>query len=245
MSRTESFVPFWRSCGHRKAREPFPRLHVIETRLVQTASSACTLVNQRDLCRISAFPFNFFAMATRRTTIIPRGTRSNSRVNPSSTASSSRTQSAQANSHSSHRAESNHLLEERADGPQAHKTSRTNGQKEDAETNIRVIIRCRRRSEREVQENSPIIVTANGRKSQDITIETAAPVTSLGVVTLPPTRTYPFDLVFGPEADQSDIYHDVVSPMLAEVMQGYNCTLFAYGQTGTGKTCVAYCSWKC
>lgn len=58
----------------------------------------------------------------------------------------------------------------------------------------------------------------------------------LGVVTLPPTRTYPFDLVFGPEADQAMIYHDVVSPMLDEVLQGYNCTLFAYGQTGTGKT---------
>jgi len=24
--------------------------------------------------------------------------------------------------------------------------------------------------------------------------------------------------------------------MIAEVLQGYNCTVFAYGQTGTGKT---------
>lgn len=107
---------------------------------------------------------------------------------------------------------------------------------EDAETNIQVVIRCRRRSEREIQENSPIIVTTNGSKSQDITIETANPISSLGIVTLPPTRTYPFDAVFGPEADQAMIYQDVVSPMLEEVLMGYNCTLFAYGQTGTGKT---------
>ncbi|KIJ69381.1 hypothetical protein HYDPIDRAFT_145382 [Hydnomerulius pinastri MD-312] len=107
---------------------------------------------------------------------------------------------------------------------------------DDGETHIQVVVRCRRRSDREIQENSPIIVSSSGAKSQEVTIETSAPVSSLGVVTLPPTRTYPFDLVFGPEADQALIYHDVVSPMLDEVLMGYNCTLFAYGQTGTGKT---------
>jgi len=109
---------------------------------------------------------------------------------------------------------------------------------QDAESNIKVVIRCRRRSEREVHENSPIILSSQGPKSQQVTIETSTPISSLGIVTLPPTRTYPFDLVFGPEADQTAIYNDVVNPMLEEVLQGYNCTLFAYGQTGTGKTCV-------
>jgi hypothetical protein len=28
----------------------------------------------------------------------------------------------------------------------------------------------------------------------------------------------------------------VVAPLIGQVMQGYNCTVFAYGQTGTGKT---------
>ncbi|KAI6022678.1 kinesin motor domain-containing protein [Pisolithus marmoratus] len=98
-------------------------------------------------------------------------------------------------------------------------------QRDDGETNIQVVI-----------PNSPIIVSSNGPKSNEITIETSTPVSSLGVVTLPPTRTYPFDLVFGPEADQAMIYHEVVSPLLDEVIMGYNCTLFAYGQTGTGKT---------
>jgi kinesin family protein 11 len=28
----------------------------------------------------------------------------------------------------------------------------------------------------------------------------------------------------------------VVHPIVEEVMKGFNCTIFAYGQTGTGKT---------
>lgn len=28
----------------------------------------------------------------------------------------------------------------------------------------------------------------------------------------------------------------VVHPVIKEVLAGYNCTVFAYGQTGTGKT---------
>lgn len=35
---------------------------------------------------------------------------------------------------------------------------------------------------------------------------------------------------------QIDVYNAVVSPLLEEVLAGYNCTVFAYGQTGTGKT---------
>lgn len=104
------------------------------------------------------------------------------------------------------------------------------------DTHIQVILRCRGRSEREMQANSPSIVTIESAKTKELTIETTTPVSSLGLVTPIPTRTYPFDLVFGPEATQSMIYHDVVGPMLNEVMMGYNCTLFAYGQTGTGKT---------
>lgn len=110
--------------------------------------------------------------------------------------------------------------------------------KGDGETNIQVILRCRGRSERESLENSPAIVQIEGPKSNSLTIETSLPISSLGVFTSPPTRTYPFDLVFGPEATQSMVYHEVVGPMLAEVLMGYNCTLFAYGQTGTGKTYV-------
>uniref|UniRef100_A0A8C3ARR2 Kinesin-like protein n=1 Tax=Cyclopterus lumpus TaxID=8103 RepID=A0A8C3ARR2_CYCLU len=49
-------------------------------------------------------------------------------------------------------------------------------------------------------------------------------------------KTYTFDMVFGPAAKQIDVYKSVVYPILDEVIMGYNCTVFAYGQTGTGKT---------
>ena len=113
---------------------------------------------------------------------------------------------------------------------------KSSSDRDDSETNIQVVIRSRRRSEREIQDNSPIIVTSTGAKSKELIIEAAAPVSSLGIVQLPPTRKYNYDMVFGPEADQAMLYHDVVHPMLEEVLLGYNCTLFAYGQTGTGKT---------
>jgi kinesin family member 11 len=106
----------------------------------------------------------------------------------------------------------------------------------DGDSHIKVVIRCRRRSDREVQDGSPVIVTTSGPRGEDVAVETASPSSTLGVVTLPPTRTYPFDRVFGPEADQSMVYNDVVAPILEQVLAGYNCTLFAYGQTGTGKT---------
>jgi kinesin family protein 11 len=40
-----------------------------------------------------------------------------------------------------------------------------------------------------------------------------------------------FSVVF-----QIDVYMSVVHPIINEVLAGYNCTVFAYGQTGTGKT---------
>ncbi|XP_061932410.1 kinesin-like protein Klp61F [Apis cerana] len=50
------------------------------------------------------------------------------------------------------------------------------------------------------------------------------------------TKKFTFDKVFGPNAKQIQVYNAVVSPLLEEVLAGYNCTVFAYGQTGTGKT---------
>lgn len=50
------------------------------------------------------------------------------------------------------------------------------------------------------------------------------------------TKKFTFDRTFGPESKQSDVYHVVAGPLINEVLAGYNCTVFAYGQTGTGKT---------
>lgn len=42
--------------------------------------------------------------------------------------------------------------------------------------------------------------------------------------------------MFGPASQQKELYDQAVSPIVYEVLEGYNCTIFAYGQTGTGKT---------
>ncbi|CCX30040.1 Similar to Kinesin-like protein bimC; acc. no. P17120 [Pyronema omphalodes CBS 100304] len=95
------------------------------------------------------------------------------------------------------------------------------------EANINVVVRCRGRSEREKSENSAVVV------SHPSTTEVAL---SLGPNASVENKLYTFDRTFGPEADQQRIYDSVVAPLLNEVLEGYNCTVFAYGQTGTGKT---------
>ena len=44
------------------------------------------------------------------------------------------------------------------------------------------------------------------------------------------------DKVFDAASTQSDVYREIAKPIEADLLQGYNCVLFAYGQTGTGKT---------
>ncbi|KHJ33911.1 putative kinesin-like protein bimc [Erysiphe necator] len=99
---------------------------------------------------------------------------------------------------------------------------------DDEETNINVVVRCRGRNEREVRENSGVILSTNGVKGKTLEL-------SMGPNALN-NKTYNFDRVFSSAADQAMIYEDVVKPALEEMLSGYNCTIFAYGQTGTGKT---------
>jgi kinesin family protein 11 len=82
-----------------------------------------------------------------------------------------------------------------------------------------------------------MIVTTLGTITTSVSIETGPLATVVPSLTAPPaTRTYHFDQVFSPEADQEIVFDSVVKGTLDEVLEGYNCTLFAYGQTGTGKT---------
>lgn len=49
-------------------------------------------------------------------------------------------------------------------------------------------------------------------------------------------QTFTFDQIFDSEASQKSVYEQTVKPLVKYVKQGYNCTVFGYGQTGTGKT---------
>jgi len=43
-------------------------------------------------------------------------------------------------------------------------------------------------------------------------------------------------MCYGDESEQGTIYNESSSPIISNVLEGYNGTIFAYGQTGTGKT---------
>lgn len=51
-----------------------------------------------------------------------------------------------------------------------------------------------------------------------------------------PPKQFTFDSVFDWTSKQSEIYDETSAPIIANVLEGYNGTIFAYGQTGTGKT---------
>ncbi|XP_006831510.1 PREDICTED: kinesin-like protein KIF11 [Chrysochloris asiatica] len=101
--------------------------------------------------------------------------------------------------------------------------------KEEKGKNIQVVVRCRpfNLSERKVNAHS-VVECDHARK--EISIRTA------GLADKSSRKTYTFDMVFGASTKQIDVYRSVVCPILDEVIMGYNCTIFAYGQTGTGKT---------
>jgi kinesin family protein 11 len=78
------------------------------------------------------------------------------------------------------------------------------------ETNINVVVRCRGRNDREVRENSGVVVSTNGIKGSTVDL-------SMGPSALS-NKTYQFDKVFSPAADQGMIFDEVVLPILNEVI---------------------------
>ena len=50
-------------------------------------------------------------------------------------------------------------------------------------------------------------------------------------------RSYTYNLVFGPDATQEDVFYNCsVNKLIDSALEGYSVTIFAYGQTGSGKT---------
>ncbi|AWP16166.1 putative kinesin-like protein KIF3B [Scophthalmus maximus] len=93
---------------------------------------------------------------------------------------------------------------------------------------VRVVVRCRPLSRREAAESENVLHVDD--KLGQITLRNPrAPPDD-------PAKVFTFDAVYGWESRQTDIYDDAVRPLVECVVQGFNGTIFAYGQTGTGKT---------
>ncbi|XVE75941.1 hypothetical protein DITRI_Ditri12bG0132500 [Diplodiscus trichospermus] len=93
---------------------------------------------------------------------------------------------------------------------------------------VQVLLRCRPFSEEELRNNAPQVVTCN-EYQREVAV-------SQNIAGKHIDRVFTFDKVFGPSAQQNDLYEQAVVPIVNEVLEGFNCTIFAYGQTGTGKT---------
>ncbi|XP_061725887.1 kinesin-like protein KIF3A isoform X3 [Cydia pomonella] len=95
--------------------------------------------------------------------------------------------------------------------------------------NVRVVVRVRPMDEREKLEGAPCCVSVDA-------VHGTVAVTRSNAVPPEPPRVYAYDAVFDWTTSQMDIYVQTASPIVEQVLKGYNGTIFAYGQTGTGKT---------
>uniref|UniRef100_A0A8C5AUB3 Kinesin-like protein n=1 Tax=Gadus morhua TaxID=8049 RepID=A0A8C5AUB3_GADMO len=94
--------------------------------------------------------------------------------------------------------------------------------------NVKVVVRCRPLNQKEKQMGSKQAVSVDE-------IRGTITVNKLETQHEPP-KCFTFDTVFGPDSKQLDVYNLTARPIIDSVLEGYNGTIFAYGQTGTGKT---------
>lgn len=95
--------------------------------------------------------------------------------------------------------------------------------------NVRVVLRVRPISESEITSGYREIVHVD-RVSNTVS------VTNPKSTSEEPPKVFTFDAVFGTDSTQVDVYNETARPIIEKVLAGYNGTIFAYGQTGTGKT---------
>jgi kinesin family protein 11 len=78
------------------------------------------------------------------------------------------------------------------------------------DTSIHVVVRCRGRSDREIKDNNGVVLsTPEGVKGKTLDLSMGPNAVS--------NKTYAFDKVFSPAADQTAVYEDVVLPVVNEV----------------------------
>jgi len=94
---------------------------------------------------------------------------------------------------------------------------------------IRVVVRIRPLSK--IEKTSKKKVTTVGHEEQGV-VQVRNP--ALPDSELP--KSFTFDSVLSQSCTQKSLYDKCAAPIVDSVLQGYNGTVFAYGQTGAGKT---------
>lgn len=91
---------------------------------------------------------------------------------------------------------------------------------------VKVAIRVRPMNSNEKKEGNKVCVEAD---KQENSVVVSKPDNN-------DNKCFNFDYVYPPGSQQRDIYDEVAFPLVESVFLGYNATIFAYGQTGCGKT---------
>ncbi|WIA28846.1 hypothetical protein OEZ86_011372 [Tetradesmus obliquus] len=92
---------------------------------------------------------------------------------------------------------------------------------------VKVVVRCRPLNEKEKQDGRERIVDMDARQGQ---------VAVRNPKSEEPPKTFTFDQVYDWNSEQATIFEITAKPIVDACMDGYNGTIFAYGQTGTGKS---------
>ena len=90
---------------------------------------------------------------------------------------------------------------------------------------LRVLLRCRPLLAKEIAEGARPVITC---KRRNVEVQRYAAYVQ--------AKAFSFHRVFGQSTNQRQLFEEGVLPTVLKVLQGYNATVFAYGQTGTGKT---------
>nr|XP_033505225.1 kinesin-like protein KIF3C isoform X1 [Epinephelus lanceolatus] len=102
---------------------------------------------------------------------------------------------------------------------------------------VKVVVRCRPLNQKD-ESNGPAggIIQMDLQLGQVILRNPRAPASE-------PQKTFTFDAVYDANSKQRDLYDESVRPLIDSVLAGFNGTIFAYGQTGTGKTYTMQGAW--
>jgi hypothetical protein len=82
------------------------------------------------------------------------------------------------------------------------------------------------------------VVYAGGNNQVQVEATTGPPTQGTPVATaVPPKKQiFNFDQVHDPNATQHSIFTSTAQPLVTRFLEGFNCTVLAYGQTSSGKT---------
>uniref|UniRef100_U3BWD4 Kinesin-like protein n=1 Tax=Callithrix jacchus TaxID=9483 RepID=U3BWD4_CALJA len=94
---------------------------------------------------------------------------------------------------------------------------------------VRVVVRCRPMNGKEKAASYDTVVDV------DVKLGQVSVKNPKGMAHEMP-KTFTFDAVYDWNAKQFELYDETFRPLVDSVLQGFNGTIFAYGQTGTGKT---------